>query len=57
MEYFMESLKTMPWWVFLIAGVFVIYFIAYFIYMRNRSGKKNAFKDAHPEASSVYAEF
>lgn len=56
MEYFIESLKTMPWWVFLIAAVFVVYFIVYFIYMRKRGGKKNEFIEAHPEASRVYAE-
>lgn len=56
MEYFMESLKAMPWWVFLLAGVFVVYLVAYFIYLQKRTGKKNAFREAHPEASSVYAE-
>lgn len=56
MEYFMESLKAMPWWIFLIAGIFVVYFIVYLIYMRKRSGKKTAFREAHPEASSIYAE-
>lgn len=56
MEYFMESLKSMPWWVFLIAGVFVVYFIVYLIYMHKRSGKKDTFRKEHPEAASVYAE-
>lgn len=56
MEYLMESLKALPWWAFLIAGFAVVYFIVYLIYIGKRSGKKNAFREAHPEASSVYAE-
>lgn len=52
----MEFLTTMPWWVFLIAGIFVIYYIAYMIYLHKRNGKKKAFREEHPEASSVYAE-
>ena len=56
MEYFIESLKAMPWWIFLIAGIFVVYFIFYLIYMRKRNDKKTAFRETHPEVSSVYAE-
>lgn len=57
MESFMEALKSMPWWVFLIAGVLVVYFVVCFICIHKRSVKKDEFRKEHPEAASVYAQF
>lgn len=57
MESFMEFLKSMPWWVFLIAGIFVVYFVVCFICIHKKSVKKDEFRKEHPEASSVYAQF
>lgn len=53
----MEYLKNLPWWVFLIAAVFVVYLAVCFIFIRKKSSKKKAFRAEHPEAASVYAEF
>lgn len=53
----MEFFENMPWWVFLIAGIFILYFIVCFVFIHKKKVKKCEFKAEHPEASSVYAEF
>lgn len=57
MDSFIESLKSMPPWVFWVAGILVVYFIVCFFFIHKGKVKRETFRKEHPEAASVYAQF